>query len=92
MNTITFDRLYVNVPYAEKDHLIRFRATHPVRHTIVAGANWEYLAWGRGAETLLVLPGLLGIGEMSFHHILTFESEYRVIAPTPPLPPRPWLN
>ena len=49
MNTVTFDRLYVNVPYAEKDQLLRFRATHPVKHTIVAGANWEYLACRRGA-------------------------------------------
>ena len=84
MNTITFDRLYARVPHADKDHLLRFRAAHPVKHTMVAGANWEYLACGRGAETLLILPGLLGIGEMSFHHILAFEGEYRVIAPTYP--------
>ena len=84
MNTITFDRLYARVPHADKDHLLRFRAAHPVKHTMVAGANWEYLACGRGAETLLILPGLLGIGEMSFHHILAFEGEHRVIAPTYP--------
>jgi pimeloyl-ACP methyl ester carboxylesterase len=84
MNTLTYDRLYVNVPRAEKDLLLHFRAAHPVKHVTVAGASWEYIACGHGAETLLILPGLLGIGEMSFHHILTFESEYRVIAPTYP--------
>lgn len=84
MNTITFDRRYVNVPYTDKDQLSRFRAAHPVKHAAVAGADWEYIVCGRGTETLLILPGLLGIGEMSFNHILAFESEHRVIAPTYP--------
>jgi len=68
----------------ERERLLRFRATHPVKRVTIAGAGWEYIACGRGAGTLLILPGLLGIGEMSFHHILAFESEYRVIAPTYP--------
>ena len=84
MSTLTLDRLYANVPHEEKEQLLQFRATHRVKHTAVAGAHWEYIACGRGAETLLILPGLLGIGEMSFHHILAFESEYRVLAPTYP--------
>jgi len=84
MSTLTLDRLYANVPHKEKDQLQRFRATHPVKHATVAGANWEYIACGHGAETMLILPGLLGIGEMSFHHILAFESEYRALAPTYP--------
>lgn len=78
------DRLYRNVPAAARDELLRFRAAHPIRRLTVAGTAWEYLAGGRGRETLLILPGLLGLGEMSFQHILRFERDYRVIAPSYP--------
>ena len=83
-SNLTIAKADTGAPSAERERLLRFRTTHPVKSTVVAGANWEYIACGRGAETLLILPGLLGIGEMSFHHILAFEREYRVIAPTYP--------
>ena len=66
------------------DELVRFRATHPLKHTGLQGVEWEYIAAGRGSEALLILPGLLGIGEMSFQHIRAFEDDYRVIAPSYP--------
>ena len=81
----TLDRRYRNVPRAEQDRLLRFRSTHPVKRLTAGGTQWEYITSGRGDETLLILPGLLGIGEMSFQHILAFEDEYRVIAPSYPL-------
>ena len=84
MTTTAFDRLYVNVPPAEREQLRQFRAMHPLKYTAVNGVRWEYIADGRGSEALLILPGLLGIGEMSFQHIIPFEREYRVIAPTYP--------
>lgn len=79
-----FERLYRNAPPAEKDRLLRFRSTHPVKRLTAGGTQWEYIASGRGDEALLILPGLLGIGEMSFQHILAFEGETRVIAPSYP--------
>lgn len=79
-----FDRTYRDVPRQEVDELIHFRAAHPIEHTVASGIRWEYLAAGRGSEALLILPGLLGFGEMSFQHIAAFETDYRVIAPDYP--------
>ena len=81
---LAFDRYYRNVPRQEFDHLVRFRAAHPGKHTSAQGVQWDYLASGRGSEALLILPGLLGIGEMSFQHIRAFENDYRVIVPSYP--------
>jgi maspardin len=83
-NALVFDQYYRNVPPQTVDELARFRATHPLKHTFVYGVRWEYIAAGHGSEALLILPGLLGFGEMSFQHIRAFESEYRVIAPSYP--------
>jgi pimeloyl-ACP methyl ester carboxylesterase len=78
------DGYYRNVPRQEFDQLVRFRAAHPSRRTFAQCAKWDYIASGRGTEALLILPGLLGIGEMSFPHIRAFESDFRVIAPSYP--------
>lgn len=78
------DRLYRNVPAAARAELLDFRAAHPARRLAGAGTTWDYLAGGRGRETLLILPGLLGLGELSFQHIRRFEKDYRVIAPSYP--------
>lgn len=80
-----FKRLYRNVPRQAVDELVHFRAAHPIEQTAVSGVQWDYLAAGRGSETLLILPGLLGFGEMSFQHIQAFEPDYHVIAPSYPL-------
>jgi pimeloyl-ACP methyl ester carboxylesterase len=65
--------------------LHRFRATHPITRAAVNRIEWEYIASGRGDKAVMVLPGLLGAGEMSFEHILAFEDACRVIAPSYPL-------
>lgn len=72
------------VPRQEFVQLESFRATHPVKHVILYAVRWEYIASGHGSEALLILPGLLGIGEMSFQHIQAFENDYRVIGPSYP--------
>jgi pimeloyl-ACP methyl ester carboxylesterase len=78
------DRTYRDVPRQAVDELVRFRETHAAKRTLIQGVAWDYLATERGSETLLILPGLLGFGEMSFQHIQAFESEYRVLAPSYP--------
>jgi len=83
-SSLAFEQHYGDISRQTADELIHFRATHPVRHTFVHGVRWEYLVAGRGAEALLILPGLLGIGEMSFQHIRAFETDYRVIAASYP--------
>jgi len=84
-DSLAFDRYYRNVSHQEVDELVRFRATHPNKHTFVHGIKWDYIASGNGSEALLILPGLLGFGEMSFQHIRAFENDYRVIAPSYPV-------
>jgi pimeloyl-ACP methyl ester carboxylesterase len=83
-NSVSFDRYYRDVPRREVSELARFRAAHPLKHTFVYGVRWDYIAAGHGSEVLLILPGLLGFGEMSFQHIRAFETNYRVIAPSYP--------
>jgi len=83
-SSLAFDRYYQNVSHQQVDELVRFRATHPIKQTFVQGIKWDYIVSGNGSEALLILPGLLGIGEMSFQHIRAFESDYRVIAPSYP--------
>lgn len=83
-NSLTSDQFYRHVPRHAVSELAHFRATHPIKHTVVLGVRWEYIAAGHGSEALLILPGLLGLGEMSFQHIRAFETEYRVIAPSYP--------
>jgi pimeloyl-ACP methyl ester carboxylesterase len=61
-----------------------FRATHPATRATIDGIEWEYIVCGHGEKALLILPGLLGIGEMPFEHILAFEDAYRVISPSYP--------
>jgi pimeloyl-ACP methyl ester carboxylesterase len=82
--SLAFDSYYRNVPHQQVDELVSFRATHPIKQTFIHGMKWDYIISGNGSEALLILPGLLGIGEMSFQHIRAFESDYRVIAPSYP--------
>jgi maspardin len=63
-----------------------FRATHPTTCATIGGIKWEYIVCGHGEEVLLILPGLLGIGEMSFEQIMAFEGAYRVVVPSYPAP------
>lgn len=84
LTTPALDRLYRDVPAEARAELLRFRQTHSLRQIDVAGTTWEYLASGRGPQALLILPGLIGLAEMSFQHILALEGEYRVIVPSYP--------
>ncbi|MBI5565786.1 MAG: alpha/beta hydrolase [Chloroflexi bacterium] len=83
-NQLAVERYFQHTPPAAVDELLKFRDAHPLRQTTVRGVRWSYLVAGRGPAALLILPGLLGFGEMSFQHIQAFESNYRVVAPNYP--------
>ncbi len=55
-----------------------------MRHAAVAGHDWSYLAGGASGPGLLILPGAIGLGEMSFQHMLRLEESYCVVAPDYP--------
>ena len=84
VNDKSLDRIHIYLPTAARDQLLHFRSTHPVKYFTIGGTRWEYIACGRGTETLLILPGGFGIGEASFQHILALEDVYRIIALTYP--------
>jgi len=69
--------------------LYAFRATHVPRrlHGGDGAGDWEYFCSGDAQETLLLLPGVHGYGELAFQHIVQFEQSYRVISPSYPSVP-----
>lgn len=87
MQNTPFDTIYQDVPQAQKEHLLRFRSTHPYKHLNVGRVGWDYLSCGQGAETVLLLPGGTRFADGLFQIIPEFEQEYRVIAPSFPSVP-----
>jgi len=79
-----FETVYKDVPREQREILIRFRATHPARQLTLSNIGWTYFSGGQQGATLLLLPGAIGKGEVTFRHILEFERDYRVIAPDYP--------
>lgn len=61
-----------------------FRAAHPLIGVTLDNIPWQYIACGRGAETVLLLPGAPGRADTAFEHILALEPHYRIIAPDYP--------
>lgn len=77
-------KYYKHVPKEYIDKLDSFRLTHPNKRLTVNGVEWEYISCGNGEDTLLLLAGGMGVGEVFFSHILEFEKDYKVIVPTFP--------
>lgn len=85
MNTLTspkIAKLYKDVPGEQFEQFRQFRAVHPYKQAMIDGVAWEYIAAGHGDEALLLLPGALGVPDMSWQHITHFAGRYRVIAPS----------
>ncbi len=68
----------------EWNELQEFRRTHPPKTLEWEGARWEYLVGGQGEQVIVILPGLIGIAEMSFQQMRRLEDEYRVLVPSYP--------
>ncbi len=79
---MTANDLYKDAPKEQVEHLIKFRESHPCKYVDVAGVQWEYIACGRGRDTLLLLPGGLLIADHVFNYIEMLEDAYRVIVPS----------
>src|SRR5687768_10291721 len=78
-----FDEIYAKVPGEQVERLKEFRRAHPVKRLNFGNQQWEYIACGReSAQTLLLLPGALSVGESAFPLITAFENDYRIIAPS----------
>lgn len=72
---------YQDVPPQRFERFKAFHRQHPVERITMEGADWTYIAAGAGEETLLLLPGALGVADMGWEHILHFSQCHRVISP-----------
>jgi pimeloyl-ACP methyl ester carboxylesterase len=62
------------------DLLAEVRRAYPLRTQCVNGINWSLIDSDRDAQTVLLLPGALGVADTAFHYILAFAPRYRVIS------------
>jgi pimeloyl-ACP methyl ester carboxylesterase len=66
--------------------LQEFNHLAPLRAVEIGGVRWRYRALGAGPG-VLILPGAIGDGELSFHLMMHLAQRHRVIAPSyPPVP------
>lgn len=56
-----------------------FCAANPITCRQLLGVRWEYIACGRGAACLLLLPGAMGLADTSFEYALAFAPHMRVL-------------
>ena len=77
------EHIYQDVPPAQRDRLLTFRATHPYQQVPLDGTTWRYIACGQGQgqAALLFLPGAFLRADMWFNQILALEEDYHIIAP-----------
>ncbi len=61
-----------------------FIRTHPKTRLEYKGQSLEYIVCGHGPHTMLIPPHISGLfpSEMGYRHILGFESQFRIIAPS----------
>ncbi|MGD1994366.1 MAG: alpha/beta hydrolase [Anaerolineae bacterium] len=74
-------KLYQDVPAEQFERFKGFHTRYPAEHATVDGVEWTYIDAGAGAETLLLLPGALGVADMGWEQIVDFAQRHRVIAP-----------
>ncbi len=67
-------------PMTWDDALAECRARFPLQAVTVDGATWSCLDTGAGDATLLLLPGAMGFADTSFHFVLAFAPQLRVIS------------
>lgn len=84
MNTSPPSDLFKEVPAGQFERYRRFRETHPNKTHRVDGVAWQCIVCGRGAETLLLLPGGSRFAEVWWKLIDILEAEYRIISPSYP--------
>lgn len=64
--------------------LASFRRSHPPQGRVIDGIPFQYHALGQGPQAVVILPGLLGAGEMSFQLATSLGTRYRVLVPSWP--------
>lgn len=76
--------VYAKVDPAILASLQAFRSAHPTKTLEVGGAKWEYVAFGKGEQTILFLHGMTGAYDIWWRVMEDLQTEYRVISVTYP--------
>lgn len=80
------NRFYADVPAAQLQQLLDFRARYPYQVAEIQGVPWRYIDSGGNGPVVFVLAGGTNIAETSFQSLEHLARRYRVIAPDyPPL-------
>lgn len=66
------------------EQLEEFRKSHHVQHITISGYEWSFISCGKGIDTIVLLPGIFGIGdrgaETRFPSITELESYARIVS------------
>ena len=57
-----------------------FCRDYPPRVRTIDGVAWRYIAGGQGAETIVLLPGALGVADTAFHYFMAFVSQFSLLS------------
>ena len=81
---VTFEKNYAKVDPKITASLQTFRAEHPAKSLKVNGVSWEYVAFGKGQETVVFLHGMTGAYDIWWQQMEDLQDHYRVISVTYP--------
>lgn len=81
---VSFARIYASVPEETRRSLKKFRNQQDLRQLRVNTENWQYVAAGDAATTILFLHGMGGGYDIWWQQIDALRDRYRLIAPTYP--------
>ena len=81
---VTFEKNYAKVDPKITASLQTFRAEHPAKSLKVDDVSWEYVAFGKGQETIVFLHGMTGAYDIWWQQMEDLQDRYRVISVTYP--------
>jgi maspardin len=81
---VAFSKNYAKVDPKITASLQAFRAEHPAKLLKVNGVAWEYVAFGKGPDTILFLHGMTGAYDIWWQQMQDLQGQYRVISVTYP--------
>ncbi|HGY09839.1 MAG TPA: alpha/beta hydrolase [Oceanithermus profundus] len=80
----SFEELAADVPAADRERLLAFRAAHPPKRLRVDGLDWEYVAFGTGPQAVLFLHGTTGAYDIWWRQLEALSDRFRVVSVTYP--------
>jgi pimeloyl-ACP methyl ester carboxylesterase len=81
---IPFQHIYAKVPEETRKSLHTFRKSRELQGVDVDGKTWNYISVGRGDDTVVLLHGMGGAGDIWWQVIEALKDQFRMICPTYP--------